>query len=152
MDVTGPAYGYALSMLDYARQRAREALIASHTAVLVTSGTAGIQASEVPCQAVDLVLYLLVPQTSDHLFNLEQSTNVTLLSSDWELKGQAHVLSAGAQSPEPELLRQYNAFRQPGSEWCAVIRVEPTRMQIRRAGGWGNIETIDLEPEDGASN
>lgn len=138
-------------MLDYARQRAREALKASHTAVLVTSGKAGIQASEVPCQAVDLVLYLLVPQTSDHLFNLEQSDDVTLLSSGWELKGQAQVLSAGAQSPELELLRQYSAFRQPGSEWCAVIRVEPTRMQIRRAGGWGNIETIDLGPSGSGS-
>ncbi len=57
------------------------------TAVLATSGPAGVQASEFPCEAIDLNLYLLVPQTSDHLFNLEHDSAVTLLTPEWELRG-----------------------------------------------------------------
>jgi hypothetical protein len=73
-------------MLDYARQRTIEALRSYRKAVLATSGPAGLQASEFPCEALDLNLYLLVPQTSDHLFNLEHASTVTLLTPGWELR------------------------------------------------------------------
>ncbi len=126
-------------MLDYARQRAREALQTPRTAVLVTSGPAGIHAGEYPCEALNLELYLLVPQTSDHLFNLEHAPAVTLLAAGWELKGEAQIIPASEAVPRPDLLGK------PEAEWCALVRVDPWQVQIRGLGGWENLETIDLK-------
>jgi hypothetical protein len=131
-----------MSMLDYARQRAIKALITPRTAVLATSGPAGVLASEFPFQAVDLDLYLLVPKTSDHLFNLEHGSTVTLLAAGWELKGEAQIIPAGL------LDLDFNLLREPGAEWCVLVRVDPCQMQIRRQGGWGNLETIDIKPRN----
>ena len=126
-------------MLDYARQRAIEALRTPQKAVLATNGPAGLQASEVPCEALELDLYLLVPQTSDHLFNLEHDSTVSLLTAGWELKGKAQIMPPGALDLDLDLLQA------PGTEWCALVRVDPYQVQIRREGGWGNLETIDLK-------
>ena len=128
-------------MLDYARQRAAEVLKVPRTAVLATSGPAGLQAGVFPCQAVGLDLYLLVPQTSDHLFNLEHDPGVTLLTPGWELKGEAQRIPADAPPFELDLLQE------PGAQWCALVQVKPHRLQIHRADGWGNLETIDLIPD-----
>ena len=125
-------------MLDYARQRAIEALKTPRIAVLVTSGPAGVQASEFPCEVIDLNLYLLVPQTSDHLFNLEYDSIVTVLTAGCELKGQAQIVSRGAPDLELDL------WRERGAAWCALVRVEISQVQIRCERGWGNLETIDL--------
>jgi hypothetical protein len=125
-------------MLDYARQRAIEALKLPRRAVLATSGPAGVQAGEFPCEATGLVLYLLVPRISDHLFNLEHGSFVTLLTGGWELKGKAQIILPDA--PDLEL----NLLREPGAQWCVLVRVEPCQVQIRREEGWGNLETIDL--------
>ncbi len=125
-------------MLDYAHQRAIEALGSPRTAVLVTSGPAGVQASEFRCEVMSLDLYLLVPQTSDHLFNLEHESTVTLLIAGCELKGKGQIISRSA--PDLEL----NLLREPGAEWCALVRVELFQVQIRSGRGWGNLETIDL--------
>jgi hypothetical protein len=125
-------------MLDYARQRAMDVLRIPQRAVLVTSGPAGIQASELPYEAIDLDLYLLVPRTSDHLFNLEHDPDVTLLTGRWELKGKALVIPPDSQDLKPDILRE------KGAEWCVLVRVDPFRIHIRREGGWGNLETIDL--------
>jgi len=126
-------------MLDYARQRASEALRIPRSAVLATSGPAGIQAGEFPCEAIDLDLYLLVPKTSDHLFNLEHDSTATLLTAGWELKGQAQIIPPGVSDLKLDL------FREPGADWCVLVRIDPWQMQIRREEGWGNIETIDLK-------
>ena len=128
-----------INMLDYARQRAIEALRIPRTAVLVTSGPAGVEAGTFPCEAIDLDLYLLVPQTSDHLFNLEHNSTVTLLTPGWQLKGEAQIISPNAPDLELDL------FKEPGAEWCVLVRVDPCQMQIRREEGWGNLETIDLK-------
>ena len=125
-------------MLDYARQRAIEALGTPCTAVLVTSGPAGVQASEFRCETMDLDLYLLVPQTSDHLFNLEHESTVTLLMARCEVKGKAQIISSGIPDLKLELLHE------PGAEWCTFVRVEISQVQIRSEQGWGNLETIDL--------
>ena len=125
-------------MLDYARQRALEALGNPRAAVLVTSGPAGVQASEFRCETMDLDLYLLVPQTSDHLFNLEHESTVTLLMARCEVKGKAQIISSGIPDLKLELLRE------PGAEWCTFVRVEISQVQIRSEQGWGNLETIDL--------
>ncbi len=127
-------------MLDYARQRAIEALRIPRQAVLATSGPAGLQAGEFPCEAIDVDLYLLVPWTSDHLFNLEHDPAVTLLAAGWELKGAAQVISPTT------LDRALDLLREPCAEWCGLVRVDPYRIQIRREKGWGYIETIELEP------
>jgi hypothetical protein len=127
-------------MLDYAHQRAIKALKIPRAVVLVTSGPAGVQAGEFPCEAKELVVYLLVPRTSDHLFNLEHNCRATLLAVGWELTGEAQIVAAGAPGLELDLLQE------PGAEWCALVCVEPLRIQIKRTGGWGNIETIDLSP------
>jgi hypothetical protein len=81
----------------------------------------------------------LVPKTSDHLFNLEHDSTVTLLTAGWELKGQAQILPPGVSDLTLALLRD------PGAEWCVLVQVDPCRIQIRRGEGWGNIETIDLK-------
>jgi len=125
-------------MLDYARQHAVEALSIPRTAVLATSGPAGVQASEFPCEAIGLDVYLLLPRTSDHLYNLEENPAVTLLTNLWELSGKAAILG-------PEWLDlELSLSRAPGVEWCVVVHVTPRKIQIRRNEGWGNTETIDI--------
>lgn len=123
-------------MLDYARQRAIEVLKQVCRAVLVTSGPAGVQASEVACEAAELEIYLLVPRTSDHLFNLEHKPRVMLLSARWEVRGKALVQSGSA--------RDLDLLHTPEAAWCALVRAEPDEVQIRRAEGWGYSETIEL--------
>ena len=126
-------------MLDYARQRAIEALRLPHKVVLATSGPAGVQAGEFPCEAIGLNLYLLVPQTSDQLFNLEQDPKVTLLAAGWEMKGKAQTIS-----PDTAVL-ELGLLREAGAQWCVLVRVHPCQLQIRRQDGWGYLETIDLQ-------
>jgi hypothetical protein len=126
-------------MLDYARQRAIEALRLPRRVVLATSGPAGVQAGEFPCEAIGLNLYLLVPQTSDQLFNLERDPKVTLLAAGWELKGEARITSPDATVLGLGLLRE------AGAQWCVLVRVHPCQLQIRRQDGWGYLETIDLQ-------
>jgi hypothetical protein len=92
------------------------------------------------CEADGLDRFLLVPRTSDHLFNLEYDSNVTLLMPGWELKGKAQIVSDRATVPGLALLRE------SGAQFCALVRVHPRRIQIRRAGGWGRLKTIELEP------
>jgi hypothetical protein len=135
-------------MLDYARQRAIEVLRIPRSAILATSGPAGLLATELPCEARDVHLYLLVPRTSDHLFNLEHDPSVTLLAAGWELKGKAQVISPttpdlvpGTASLELDLLHE------PGAEWCRLLRVDPCLIQIRREKGWGYLESIELGPQ-----
>ncbi len=125
-------------MLDYARERALEALSAARTAVMATTGPAGVQASEFSCEAIELDLYVLLPCTSDHLFNLERDGRVALVTDEWELRGNAHALSR--EEKHPELAR----LRGAGTEWHVLVKVEPIQIQIRRPGGWGAAETIDL--------
>jgi len=128
-----------MEMLNYARQRVIEALRIPRRVVLATSGPAGLQANEFSCEAVELYLFLLVPKTSDHLFNLEHDPNVTLLTAGWELKGEAQVISPNILDLELDLLRE------PEAEWCVLVRVNPCLMQIRKGKGWGYLETIELK-------
>jgi hypothetical protein len=125
-------------MLDYAHQRAVEALKIPRRAVLATSGPAGIQISEFPCEALDLELYLLVPQTSDHLFNLEHVSTVSLLTEIWDLKGEAQTLSPNSTNLKLDILRE------PQAQWSILVRVRPFKLQIRKREGWGNLETLDI--------
>ncbi len=121
-------------MLNYARQRAIDALKIPHKVILATCGPAGVEVGEVACQAVGLDLYLRLPRTSDHLFNLEQHPAVALLAPQWKLKGLASIAQPDA-SPGPE-------------EWDILIQVQPLQMQIFRERSRpqsGISETIDFQ-------
>jgi hypothetical protein len=123
-------------MLDYARERARQVLKIPRTAVLATDGPAGLQLSELPCEALGLEVYLLLPQTSDHAFNLEHNPAVTLLTAAWKMQGKARIASKVEE--ELELLRR------PEGAWSVLVQVAPARIHILGDRGWGNAETIDL--------
>jgi len=123
-------------MLDYAALRASEVLKIPRTAILATDGPAGLQLSEFPCEAADLEIYLLLPQTSDHVFNLESNQTVSLLTNAWAMKGKAKVVCG--ESMNLELLRS------PEREWSVLVQIEPSTIQIPGDRGWGNAETIDL--------
>jgi hypothetical protein len=125
-------------MLDYARQRAIQVLKIPRKAVFVTSGPAGVQVSEVPCEAIGLELIVLLPRTSDHLFNLGNDPSVTLLTSVWVLKGKARLILPNELHLEPGLLQ---AAEEQG---CVLGQVDPCQVHIRREQGWGFVETIDL--------
>ncbi len=130
-------------MLNYARQRAIEILKSPRAAVLVTSGPAGLQVGEFPCQAVDLDVYLLVPRTSDHLFNLERQPGVTLLIAGCELRGEARII------PLDALVLDLPLLCETGAEWCALVKVVPARLQVCREAGWGSVETFDIDTPPG---
>lgn len=131
-------------MLNYARQRAQDALKIPRKAVLATGGPAGVQVGEYPCEADGLCLYLLVPKTSDHLFNLEQNPAVTVLAPNWELRGEAQIVQPDAAGLELEILGTGGQYAN-WLEGCVLVRVEPGQVQIHREAGWGNYETIDLK-------
>jgi hypothetical protein len=121
-------------MLDYARQRAVQALQIPRRVVLASYGLAGLQAGEFPCRAQELTLYLLLPKTSDHLFNLEHGAPVRLVCGEWELSGDAQLISTQAA---PLL------FSDVGAAWCVLVQVQPELIQIRRQNGWGYLESLE---------
>ncbi len=127
-------------MVNYARERAMEVLKTARTAILATAGIAGLQVSEFPCEAVELDLYLLLPRTSDHLFNLEQDGRVALHTDQWELTGKGRALSLKEEWPRIALLPR------TGTEWYVLVKIVPSQIQVLRPEGWGPAETIDLAP------
>jgi hypothetical protein len=129
-------------MLNHLRQRVKETLSSATSATLSTHGVAGIQANVFPCENLDLDLYLLVPRTSDHLFNLERTPEVVVTTEAWQLRGVARI---AAERPAALGLLQL-----PDTNWCELVVVRPTRLQIEQPGGSGSAETIDVEwsPED----
>jgi len=124
-------------MLNHLRQRVTETLSAAKAATLSTHGAAGIQANVFPCEAVEAALYLLVPRTSDHLFNLEHNPEVVVTTETWQVRGVACIA--------PECPAGLALLEQPDAAWCAVLAVRPTRLQIEWPGGSGHAETIDID-------
>lgn len=124
-------------MLNHLRQRVTETLCAATAATLSTHGAAGIQANVFACEAIDLALYLLIPRTSDHLFNLEQHPEVVVTTEAWQLRGVACMA--------PERPAGLALLQQPDAAWCEVVMVRPTRLQIEPQGGLGHAETIDID-------
>jgi len=125
-------------MINYARERAEEILKTVRTAILATNGPTGVQVGEFPCEAFELELYLMLPQTSDHLFNLEQDDRIALHTEQWELTGKGMVLSSGKKVPQIGLLTKTKVG------WYVLIKVMPCQIQVLRPDGWGPAETIDL--------
>jgi hypothetical protein len=125
-------------MINYARERAEMILKPARTAILATIGPAGLQLSEFPCEAFELDLYLLLPRTSDHLFNIEQDDRVALHTEKWELTGKGRILSPKEKVPQIDL------FPKAEVGWYVLLKVTPGQIQVLRPGGWGAAETIDL--------
>lgn len=126
-------------MLTHLRQHVAATLAPSRSATLATSGPAGLQAHMFPCLARDLLLYLLLPSTSDHLLNLESDSAAVVTTAGWQVRGRARVLAAEERQLAGALLEA------PDAPWSIVVEVRPARVTIARAEGWGAAETIDLE-------
>jgi hypothetical protein len=127
-------------MINYARERAIALLKPTRSVILATGGPGGPQIGEFPCEAIDLELYLLLPLTSDHLFNLERDERVALHSPQWDLSGKGRALAGEAAQLPISLLPK------TGRAWYVMLKVVPGRIQVLRPEGWGPAETIDLTP------
>src|SRR3954452_25374230 len=81
-------------MLNQLRTEALALIAATPNCTLSTIGPAGVQASVVACIVREDCVYVLVPSTMDHLFNLEYELEVVLTSTHWQLRGAALALGA----------------------------------------------------------
>ena len=132
---------YSWSMLDTLKLRVLTALKNESTATLSTNGPGGIQAGFFPCAAEDLTLYLLVPSSSDVLYNLQTETAVVITTPHWQLEGEA----GGCYLPQ--LLPTISLSRLPQAAGCVLVSVNCRRMHFNWAEGWGYRETIDCNDE-----
>ncbi len=126
-------------MLAHLKQRVVEVLAPVRSANLATSGPAGLQARVYPCEAVGMCLYLLVPGTSDQLFNLEYEPTAVVSTPQWQLHGHGHVLPLNQAPPALSLPTLAEAMG------CVLVELRPTRLQINQLQGWGYGETIDID-------
>lgn len=124
-------------MLEPLKRRVITALKAESAATLSTNGPGGIQAGFFPCEADELTLYLLVPASSDVLFNLETETAVVITTPHWQLEGEAEVIPL-SQAPPGLCLAGL-----PQAAGCVLASVSSHRMHFSWAEGWGYRETID---------
>jgi hypothetical protein len=125
-------------MLEPLRRRVVEALLSEEAATLSTHGPGGIQAGFFPCEADGMALYLLVPASSDVLFNLEAENAVVITTPRWQLEGEAQVRCL---SHAPASL---HLARSPRAAGCVLVAVGARRVHFSRTEGWGYRETIDL--------
>ncbi|RIK44113.1 MAG: hypothetical protein DCC55_03610 [Chloroflexi bacterium] len=124
-------------MLDKLRDRVAKLLAETHICTLATTGPAGIQASMVPCAGRGTTLYVLVPDTADHLFNLEIEPEVAVTTQTWHLRGRAEIAKEST-----------DLFAVEQRQWHTVVRVAPIRLHILAESGTANYaETIDFDSE-----
>ncbi|MCO6451101.1 MAG: pyridoxamine 5'-phosphate oxidase family protein [Caldilineales bacterium] len=123
-------------MLEHLRRKVASALAQVQSATLATYGPADIQATVVPCEAVQDALFLLVPCSSDHLFNIEHNPSVVVTTAGWQLNGRAQM-----PTPPPAALGLY---QRPEINWSLVIEVVPERLNITPEDFSQPRETIDL--------
>src|SRR4051812_41330429 len=83
-----------IPILHKLRAGALALIAATSHCTLSTIGPAGVQASVVACAVREDCVYVLVPSTVDHLFNLEHELEVVLTSPLWQLRGAALALGA----------------------------------------------------------
>jgi hypothetical protein len=108
---------------------------------LSTSGPAGVQASIVACLVREDCVYVLVPSTVDHLFNLEHQLEAVLTSPLWQLRGAALALSeaGGLQGAAPAAISA-----QARAAGYTLVEVFPLRMHLEPSGRRRYRETIDF--------
>jgi len=88
----------------------------------------GPQLTFVSCELRNHVLLLFLARSSDHLFNLEQQSQLALLTPTWKLDGQA---DSSGQVAAPH-------------SWQIVVSVQPSRLHILSDDGQSIVETIDF--------
>lgn len=130
-------------MLEHLRRRVIDLMEHADIVTLSTWGPAGIQAQVLSCTTRGLWIYLLVPATSDHLFNLENHPDVVVTTPEWQLAGHARALSPAEIPPDLPLPQGTD------SQNYTVVAVRPSRMQIGRPSGGGYTETIDIVEDPG---
>jgi hypothetical protein len=123
-------------MLDHLQRRIVETLAEAHSVTLATYGPASIQAHVFPCEAQSGALYILVPRTSDHLFNIENHPSVVATTERWQVYGAAEAL--------PMCPAGLALGGRPDAAWSAVVRLIPVRLHIAPTGPAGCSETIDV--------
>jgi hypothetical protein len=124
-------------MLEHLRQRVIETLAGARTVTLTTGGAAGLLASRLPCQASGTRLYVLVPRSSDHLFNLETNVEVAVLDEVWSLKGHARILEPAAWPP--------GLRARVESEWSTAVEIHATQLTLLGPATGNPTETIDID-------
>ena len=125
-------------MLNKLRQQASEVLSTARQIVLSAGGPADIQVETLPCESVGLDLYVLVPRTSDLLFNLESDSVVVATADTWQMRGVARLLKSH------EYPDQLTIASAPEAELSEVVEIRPTRLQLRPVGGQAQGETIGI--------
>jgi len=124
-------------VLHQLRRRVTEALGSAHQVLVSTWGPADVQVERMSCEGVGLVLYVLVPKTSDLLFNLENHTDVVVTSDTWQARGKARLLAVGSHPDKLALASR------PEAAWCQVAEIRPTRLHLYPTNGQTSGETID---------
>jgi hypothetical protein len=128
-------------MFSKLRAEALALIAATPYCTLSTVGPAGVQASIVACVVREDSVYVLVPSTVDHLFNLEHELEVVLTSPLWQLRGAALALS---EAGGPHGAAPYDISAQSGIAGYTLIEVFPLRMHLEPAGPRRYRETIDF--------
>jgi hypothetical protein len=131
-------------MLDKLRAEALALIATTSHCTLSTTGPAGVQASIVACIVRDDCVYALVPSTADHLFNLEDHTEVVLTTALWQLRGVTLVIGGadGLHGTAP-----HDVSRRVKMEGQTLVEVFPLRIHIEAAGPRCYRETIDFDAD-----
>jgi len=104
-------------MLDHLHQKAAQTLASVDTVILSSFGPADIQISRVACISDDLMLYVFIPRSSDHLLNLEHRREVVVAVDEWEFQGSARLLDRGEIPTVVHLSNKNSSFKGPKSIW-----------------------------------
>lgn len=126
-------------MLEHLRQRVIQTLADVRSLTLSTFGPAGLQSSRLPCEAAGTCLFMLIPRTSDHLFNLEANPDVVVVNGEWNLRGVARVVSPEAAPSSIQIMRTLE------TQWSVLVEIKPSRVHILRTEPCGYSETIDVD-------
>lgn len=128
-------------MLNKLRAEALALIAATPDCTLSTIGPAGVQASVVACVVREDCVYVLVPSTVDHLFNLEHELEVVLTSTLWQLRGAALALgeSDGLHGTAP-----HDISARARDAGARLVEVFPFRIHLEPAGRRRYRETIDF--------
>jgi hypothetical protein len=131
-------------MLSQLRAEALALIAATSHCTLSTMGPAGVQASLVVCVVHAGCVYVLVPSTIDHLFNIEHEFEVVLTSATWQLRGAALAIGdvAGGYGTAPDTLQA--RARVAGT---TLVEVFPLRMHLEATGPRRYRETIDFDAD-----
>lgn len=125
-------------MLLHLRRRVERAMAQAQRVTLSTYGPAGIQSGDFECEARGMRLYLRIPLSSDHLFNLEHHNTVLLATPEWQVRGRARIL---AEDEAPAGLGPCANEHRP---WTQLAEVSPMQFVIAPSAA-GEGDTIDCQ-------